>query len=124
METVDFIDEAEQDKIKETKTKKGARTALITDAEILALLEQPGIDIEALTSTYPELDREYILELKRSTRERRDGGNADKKGGKNRRKKRKSKFETEMEEEEEDVERFMKQFTSFDRDRGGRNRRA
>merc|ERR1712154_3725 len=100
-------------------------TALITDSEIIALLEQPGIDIEALTSTYSELTRQYIIDLQRTTRERR--GDTDRKGKRNkkRRKKRHNVFANERavdandgqekkedgDDEEENVERFMKQFT-------------
>merc|ERR1712228_954238 len=43
------------------------RNALITDSEIIALLEQPGIDIDALINTYPSLTRQYIITLKNKT---------------------------------------------------------
>merc|ERR1712060_987178 len=67
------------------------RNALITDSEIIALLEQPGIDIDALINTYPSLTRQYIITLKNKTNSRKYGkyDRSNKKWKKNKRKKRK-----------------------------------
>ena len=71
-------------------------TALITDSEIIALLEQPGIDIDALLNAYPSLTRQYILDL--IAKQRKKTNEIHKKWKKNKRKKRKQVIEEDDEE--------------------------
>merc|ERR1712154_393742 len=76
----------------------GTSNVLITDSEIIALLQQPGIDIDALLNTYSSLTREYILELIRKDRIRNN--EYHKKWKKNKRKKQRKKqiFDDENEQ--------------------------
>merc|ERR1712228_269694 len=107
------------------------QNVLITDSEIIALLEQPGIDIDALLNTYSSLTRQYILDLIRKQRKRCNQN--DKKWKKNKRKKRKQlidevfvydddeqqnkeKIDEETQhkdEEHDDLDEFMKKFKTF-----------
>jgi len=113
------------------------RNALITDSEIIALLEQPGIDIDALINTYPSLTREYIITLRNKTKSRKYGKHdrSNKKWKKNKRKKRNKMdevfiddkdnddendddIENENEDnndENEDIDQFMKKFKTFNK---------
>merc|ERR1712154_248134 len=77
------------------------QTVLITDSEIIALLEQPGIDIDALLNTYSSLTREYILALIRKDRMRNNENN--KKWKKNKRKKQRKKQIIDDENENEQI---------------------
>eukprot|EP01083_Nonionella_stella_P026267 72238_1 len=83
----------------------------ITDNEIITLLEQPGIDIEALLNTYHTLTRQYVMDLKRKH-------NA--KHGTKKRKKKKNYDETQDRMDDEDEERtkdeeFIKTFQTFNK---------
>jgi len=115
MEAVDLFD---GDQSEHEIDKK--KLSLITDSEIIALLEQPGIDIEALLNTYSTLSREYILNLIKKEKTRNK--NNDRKWKKNKRKKRKQYVEDEIFEEEEqkndeeeEVDEFMKKFKTFNK---------
>eukprot|EP00486_Rosalina_sp_Unknown_P007172 CAMPEP_0201573348 /NCGR_PEP_ID=MMETSP0190_2-20130828/17143_1 /ASSEMBLY_ACC=CAM_ASM_000263 /TAXON_ID=37353 /ORGANISM="Rosalina sp." /LENGTH=383 /DNA_ID=CAMNT_0048000211 /DNA_START=909 /DNA_END=2057 /DNA_ORIENTATION=+ len=135
METMDLFD----DDINDKDNKSQNRSALITDSEIIALLES-GIDIESLTNTYPELTKEYIIALKQRTKARQNGNNKDKKKRKNKRKNKRKKRSSSYnqdeqiiqnnddndgieeqqndenddgDDEEEQLDAFMNQFKSF-----------
>ena len=95
---IDVIDLFEDDTNDNDKDKddinKGRNYALITDSEIIALLES-GIDIESLVNTYPSLTKQYIIALQQKTKSRRNNSSKhnnnrkDRKWKKNKRKKRK-----------------------------------
>merc|ERR1712048_110996 len=67
MNAVDIFEENE-----DAERDMAQQNVLITDSEILALLEQPGIDIEALLNTYPTLTRKNILDLIRKQKTRQN----------------------------------------------------
>merc|ERR1712207_107840 len=67
MNAVDIFEENE-----DAQRDMAQQNVLITDSEILALLEQPGIDIDALLNTYPTLTRQYILDVIRKQKTRQN----------------------------------------------------
>jgi len=105
MDTMDlFEDDTEKDKNNES------HNALITDSEIIALLES-GISIELLTDTYPTLTKEYIIALQQRTKERQNGNNNfsgnrrdRKKRNKRKKKKKKRSSSYNMDNDDDDIE--------------------
>merc|ERR1712129_478175 len=109
-------------------TDSNAQNVLISDAEIVALLEQPGIDCDALLNTYPSLTRQYVLDLIRKQKTRKNENKFHKKWKKKKnkqRKKQQKQLDDEMEqvdadtntkeEVDDNLDAFMQKFKTFNK---------